>query len=88
MNVSPKNDVCKLTSKIFEEQVYLTIPQLMFIFQLSRTSIYKLMAMTDFPKCLSITSRKLWKTTDIVAWADKHMVVPTRNEMEVQKEGV
>ena len=46
------------------------------------------MAMSDFPKCLSITSRKLWKTTDIVAWADKHMVIPTRNEMDVQKEGV
>ena len=48
--------------------------QLMKLFSFSRNTLYKVMKRPDFPKCLALTNRKLWKKTDIIKWADSNMV--------------
>lgn len=88
MKISNIPNLC-VSSPRLEDSVYLTLPELLSIFKISRnTFIRKVMVQPDFPKCLMITSRKLWKTADIFAWANKHMFVSTVNEDEVLKREV
>lgn len=61
-------------SKLLEDNIYLNMSQLMKLFSFSRNTLYKVMKRPDFPKCLALTNRKLWKKTDIIKWADSNMV--------------
>ena len=54
-----------------EQQPLLRLPAVLRMTGLSRSSIYKLMAMGDFPASHKITRRAVaWCSTDVTQWVD------------------
>lgn len=70
--------------ELVHENIFLTTIQILRIFNVTRTTFDRWRKNTDFPKALYITNRPIWKTQDVIEWAETY---GNRNP-ESRKKGV
>jgi len=61
----------KLQSYISTYNIFVKSSEIMDILRIKKGTFYKLKKRADFPKALHLCSKPVWKTSDILEWAEK-----------------
>lgn len=56
---------------LIAEKFFLNTKEILKVFNVTRTTFNKWKKLSSFPKPIYLTSRPIWKTQEILDWADK-----------------